>query len=124
MTRPQDPLRCSAVHGFADCAPLAFALRLEQSKAEAERFLSAREAAGKLHITAENSFWISLCESYRWQFFEHQHRCQRLTEYIVHLHSMCAARSLTGALAYTPPPMPEEIARYVEYERRMGAVGK
>ncbi|EIW59025.1 uncharacterized protein TRAVEDRAFT_48152 [Trametes versicolor FP-101664 SS1] len=102
---------------------IAFALRLEQSKTEAERFLSALEAAGKLRIPKENAFWISLCESYRWQFFEHQHRCQRLTEYIVHLHSNYARCRLSGSLPFTPPPMPEEISLYVEYMRRVGGVG-
>ncbi|EIW60459.1 uncharacterized protein TRAVEDRAFT_28023 [Trametes versicolor FP-101664 SS1] len=99
---------------------IAFGRRLDQCMEEARRILDSRDA-GELRNSEEAQAWVLTTERFRCEASEHHHRCFRLAEYIVHLHSVF---SVPGAAPSSLPPMPEEIVHYVGYERQQTSTAK
>lgn len=98
----------------------AFGRRLDQCMEEARKILDSRDA-GELRNSEEAQAWVLTTERFRCEASEHHHRCFRLAEYIVHLHSVF---SVPGAAPSSLPPMPEEIVHYVGYERQQTSTAK
>ncbi|KAI0706567.1 hypothetical protein C8Q76DRAFT_629974, partial [Earliella scabrosa] len=83
---------------------------------DARAFLQSRQAS-TLRIPKDVEDLIGLCQLYRMAALEHEYRCRRLTEYILHVHSTHLAHVSPALL----PAMPAEIAWYVAVAREGAA---
>ena len=87
-------------------------MALRNAAQEARSFLCLRELDA-LRVPNDVVDLVALCKRYQTASLEHEYRCRRLAEYILHLHTM----HLDRAAGLSLPPIPAEIAWYVNVHR-------
>lgn len=90
---------------------VAFGLELEQATAEAKRLLHLRDKE-TCSMPQDVKDLLMLSRAYRWESLQHQYRCKRLAEHVLHLHSSCLAHVDPSQL----PSVPEEIEWYINID--------